>query len=68
VRSTRATPLREVPEPTPRGCHLSVRVPGNLYAALVDMAAANERTVAGEVRMLIKQRAEEPGLLSMWEE
>jgi hypothetical protein len=66
VRSAGATPISEENEPPQRACHLSVRLPLNVYNALVALAAADERSIAGEVRWLIRQKAEESGLL--WEE
>jgi hypothetical protein len=68
VRPAGATPLSEADEPTQRECHLSVKLPRTLYKALVAMAAADERSVAGQIRWMVRQRAEEAGLLSMWEE
>ena len=66
MRSTRPTPSHEANEPIQRSCHLSVTLPADLYDALAQMAAGNERTIAGEVRMLIKQKAEEADLF--WDE
>jgi hypothetical protein len=43
-------------------------LPLHLYQALSAMAAAEERTIAGHVRWMVRQRAEESGLLSMWDE
>jgi hypothetical protein len=61
-----ATPLYEANEPAARECHLSVKLPQNLYNALAEMAAGNERSIAGEIRWLIRQQTEQSGLL--WEE
>jgi hypothetical protein len=53
-----ATPLSESDEPT-----LRVRLPPDIYKALAEIAKEHERSVAGEVRWLIRQLAEEAGLM-----
>jgi hypothetical protein len=63
MRSAGATPLSEPDEPTQSECHLSVKLPPDLYKALTAMAAEHERSVAGEIRWLIRQLAEEAGLM-----
>jgi hypothetical protein len=68
VQSQGATPLYEANEPPQRQCQLTVKLSVNLYNALAEMAAAEERSIAGHVRWMVKQRAEEAGLLSVWDE
>ena len=63
MRSTGATPLSEADEPTPRECHLSVKLPADMYKALAEMAKEHERSIAGEVRWLVRQLAEQAGLM-----
>jgi hypothetical protein len=68
VRSTGTTHLHEATEPTPRTCHLSVMLPLRLYEALISMASDHERSISGEIRWLVREKAEEAGLMSMWDE
>jgi hypothetical protein len=63
VRNAGMTPLREANEPTSRQAHLSVRMPEDLYDALRQLAAAEERSVAGFIRYMVRERAETEGLL-----
>jgi hypothetical protein len=42
---------------------LSVKLPPDMYRALAEMAADHERSIAGEIRWLIRQLAEEAGLM-----
>jgi hypothetical protein len=63
VRSAGATPLSEADEPTQLECHLSVKLPQDMYKALAEMAKEHERSIAGEIRWLIRQLAEEGGLM-----
>jgi hypothetical protein len=63
VRSAGTTPLSQADEPTQREYHLSVKLPPDMYKALAEMAAEHERSIAGEIRWLIRQLAEEAGLM-----
>jgi hypothetical protein len=67
VRSRGTRRLHEATEPTERTCHLSVTLPKNLYDALISMAADHERSISGEIRWVIREKADESGLLGMWD-
>jgi hypothetical protein len=63
VRSSRETLLSKANEPTRRERHLSVKLSPDMYKALAEMAMEHERSIAGEIRWVIRQLAEEAGLM-----
>ena len=58
------TPIRQSKSKRPSGKRLSIRVDSDAYEAVQDLARDNERSVAGQIRFLLKRVAEDP---SYWE-
>lgn len=57
------TPIRDANRHPKRGRHLSVTLAPELHKALAELADDHERSVAGEVRYIIRRISEDPQLL-----
>lgn len=58
------TPIRQSKSKCSSGKRLSIRVDADAYEAVQELARDNERSVAGQIRFLLKRVADDP---SYWE-
>lgn len=56
-------PVSDLEQKRPKVRHLSLRLPPEVHEGLVELAKDSERTLAGQLRYILKSVAEDPDLL-----